>query len=121
MPLAALLDLDVGVDAEVSSAAVRHFEGDSQHECIQSDDLPASRTLDSREDLVQGCFMEIPDVLAELVLPVVEVGHVLVDHDEPRDFLSPLNLDQRFLGARPLEVQVDLVLERFDKQCDITL
>jgi len=65
--------------------------------------------------------MEIPDVLAELVLPAIQVRDILVDHDELRDFLSPLNLNQRLLGARLLEVKVDLVLERFDKQCDITL
>ena len=65
--------------------------------------------------------MEIPDVLAELVLPAIQVCDILVDHDELRDFLSPLNLNQRLLGARLLEEKVDLVLERFDKQCNITL
>ena len=85
---------------------------------MEADCLGTSRNLEEFGELL---VMDVPHEFAELVLPVVEVGHVLVDHDEPRDFLSPLNLDQRFLGARPLEVQVDLVLERFDKQCDITL
>ena len=71
LPFTDLLDCDIGVNAEVSAAVLRHIEGDSQHECIQRDELPAGRTLDSREDLIQGSFMEIPDVLAELILPVI--------------------------------------------------
>ena len=65
--------------------------------------------------------MKMPDELAELVLPVVQLGDMLVDDDQPLDFLFPLQSDNftLFVLGCSFDFGGNLVLQSFNKQCDI--